>query len=147
MAADREAPLDLDGLELLGMSAHLIGRDDVAVQAGMRGFALGGNRANSSALPGPASGSGWILRSAARLLRPVRGSVARPSLIEKSGRECVEAGYLLIPMGIAQLEGQHEPDGGVRDVPADLRDRRSVRRRRPRGDRADGTRRGADRAR
>ena len=41
MAADREAPLDLDGLEQLGVSAHLVGRDDVALQAGMRGFALG----------------------------------------------------------------------------------------------------------
>ena len=36
LAADREAPLDLDELELLGESAHLVGRDDVAAQAGMR---------------------------------------------------------------------------------------------------------------
>ena len=31
-------------------------------------------------------------------------------LIEKSGRDCVESGYLLIPVGLGQLEGQHDPE-------------------------------------
>ena len=30
-------------------------------------------------------------------------------LIEKSGRDCVESGYLLIPVGLGQLEGNTIP--------------------------------------
>src|SRR4029450_1410714 len=41
MAADEDAPLELDDLERLGAATHLIGRDDVAIQIGMRGFAAG----------------------------------------------------------------------------------------------------------
>jgi len=114
MAADREAPLDLDGLELLGVSAHLVGRDDVASQAGMRGFALG---AESGEFERAAQAGWWIGMDFA-----FRGEIAQAGgwfgraagLIEKSGRESVVSGYLLIPVGIGQLEGQRDADAAFR---------------------------------
>ena len=113
MAADREAPLDLDGLELLGVSAHLIGRDDVAVQTGMRGFALG---AKTGEFERAARAGFWTGMDFA-----FRGEIAQAGawfgrateLIEKSGRESVESGYLLIPVGMGQLEGQHDPESAL----------------------------------
>ena len=110
MAADREAPLDLDALELLGVSAHLVGRDDVAVQTGMRGFALG---AASGEFERAARAGFWTGMDFA-----FRGDIAQAGawfgraaeLVEKSGRESVESGYLLIPVGLAQLEAEHDYD-------------------------------------
>ena len=110
MAADREAPLDLDGLELLGVSAHLVGRDDVAAQAGMRGFAMGAESGEfeRAARAGLWTGMGFAFRGEIAQAGAWFGRAAE--LIEKSGRESVESGYLLIPVGLGQLEGQHDPD-------------------------------------
>ncbi len=110
MAADREAPLDLDGLELLGVSAHLVGRDDVAVQAGMRGFALGAKSGDfeRAARAGFWTGMDFAFRGEIAQAGAWFGRAAE--VIEKSGRDCVESGYLMIPVGIGQLEGQHDPD-------------------------------------
>ena len=110
MAADGEAPLEMDGLELLGISAHLIGRDDISMQTGMRAFAVG---AASGDFERAARAGFWTGMSFA-----FRGEIAQAGawfgraaeLIEKSGRDCVESGYLLIPVGMGQLEGQHDPD-------------------------------------
>ena len=110
MAADREAPLDLDGLELLGVSAHLVGRDDVAAQAGMRAFALGAESGEfeRAARAGWWTGMGFAFRGEMAQAGAWFGRAAE--LIEKSGRESVESGYLLIPVGLGQVEGQHDPD-------------------------------------
>jgi DNA-binding NarL/FixJ family response regulator len=110
IAADRDAPLDLDTLELLGVSAHLVGRDDVALQTGMRAFAVG---AASGEIERAARAGWWTGMAFA-----FRGEIAQAGawfgraaeLIEKSGRDSVESGYLLVPVGIGQLEGQHDPD-------------------------------------
>ena len=110
MAADGEAPLEIDGLELLGISAHLVGRDDISMQTGMRAFAVG---AKSGDFERAARAGFWTGMSFA-----FRGEIAQAGawfgraaeLIEKSGRDCVESGYLLIPVGMGQLEGQHDPD-------------------------------------
>ena len=106
VAADREAPLDLDGLELLGTSAHLVGRDDLAAQAGMRAFALGRGVAGVRT-----SREGWLLDGdGLRVPRrdcPGRGLV-RPG--RRAARE-VRAGLRRVRLpagsrsGLAQLEG------------------------------------------
>ena len=109
MAADREAPLEIDGLELLAISAHLVGRDDISMQTGMRAFAVG---AASGDFERAARAGFWTGMSFA-----FRGEMAQAGawfgraaeLIEKSGRDCVESGYLLIPIALGQLEG-HEPE-------------------------------------
>ena len=109
MAADREAPLDLDGLELLGESAHLVGRDDVAVQAGMRGFAVGAESGEfeRAARAGWWTAMGFMYRGEIAQGGAWFGRVA--DLIEKLGRESVESGYLLIPVALGQEEG-HDPE-------------------------------------
>ena len=109
MAADRDAPLEIDGLELLAISAHLVGRDDISMQTGMRAFAVG---AASGDFERAARAGFWTGMSFA-----CRGDMAQAGawfgraaeVIEKSGRDCVESGYLLIPIAIGQLEG-HEPE-------------------------------------
>ena len=78
MAADREAPLEIDGLEQLAVSAHLVGRDDISTQTGMRRSPSARSRATSNALPALDFGRAWALRSAARWHRPVRGSAVPP---------------------------------------------------------------------
>ena len=107
-AADRERPLDLDDLERLGQAAHLVGRDDVALQAGMRGFTAGAAAGETEraaragfwtglifAFEGePAQAGAWFGRAA--------------ELIERAGRDCVESGYLLVPVGLGQLEARDD---------------------------------------
>ncbi|MBA3263755.1 MAG: helix-turn-helix transcriptional regulator [Thermoleophilaceae bacterium] len=107
--ADRSASLGADGLELLATSAYMIGRDDEwastlerAHQAHLdAGEAL---RAVRCAF--------WLCLSLA-----LRGETGRATgwlgraqrLLEREQRDCVERGYLLIPIA-AQLEasGDHE---------------------------------------
>ena len=102
VAADREAPLGLDDLERLGYASHLVGRSDVAAQTGIRGFTV-------------AAESGEIERAAligfwTGMTFAFRGDDAQAGawfarateVIEKSERDVVAAGYLLIPVGLEQ---------------------------------------------
>ena len=109
MAADREAPLDLDGLEHLALSAHLIGRDDIALQIGMRGFAIGvdSGEFERAARAGFWTGLGFAFRGEMAQAGAWFGRAAQA--IEKSGRESVESGYLLFPVALGQEEG-HDPE-------------------------------------
>ena len=108
-AADREAPLDLDGLEHLALSAHLIGRDDIALQIGMRGFATGVETGDfeRAARAGFWTGLGFAFRGEMAQAGAWFGRAAQA--IEKSGRESVESGYLLFPVALGQEEG-HDPE-------------------------------------
>ncbi len=103
-AADREAPLEPVDLEELSKAAHLIGRQDASVDLLARahqGFLSRGEtrRAARSAfwlgfislISGePAQASGWLSR-AERLL------AGQP--------DCVEKGYLLLPVGYRAVHG------------------------------------------
>jgi DNA-binding CsgD family transcriptional regulator len=112
MAADEDAPLDLDDLERLGLAAHLIGRDDVAVQIGMRGFAAGvaAGEIERAARAGFWAGMGFALHGD---VAQAGAWIARSAdLIEKSGRDCVESGYLLIPTALGQ-EDAHDWKGAL----------------------------------
>ena len=110
MAADREAPLEIDGLELLAISAHLVGRDDISMQTGMRAFAVGAAAGDfeRAARAGFWTGMSFAFRGEMAQAGAWFGRAAE--VIEKSGRDSVESGYLLIPVGLGQLEGQHDPD-------------------------------------
>ena len=105
-AADGEAPLDLDDLERLGLAAHLIGRDDLAGQAGMRGFTAGAaaGEIERAARAGFWTGLGFAFHGEMAQAGAWFGRVAE--LIERSGRDCVESGYLLVPVGLGQLEAR-----------------------------------------
>ena len=92
MAADREAPLEIDGLEQLAISAHLVGRDDISMQTGMRAFAVGAASADveRAARAGFWTGMSFAFRGDMAQAGAWFGRAAE--VIEKSGRDCVESG-------------------------------------------------------
>ncbi|HEX2362916.1 MAG TPA: LuxR C-terminal-related transcriptional regulator [Jiangellaceae bacterium] len=102
-AADAESPLEPDDLERLGTAAGLIGRDDDSDAVGARAydafvghgeltraarcaFWLGMRLFNRGEM---AQGGGWLARA--------------QRLVEESGEDCVERGYLLVPTAIQHL--------------------------------------------
>ena len=112
MAADREEPLDLDGLERLGHAAHLLGRDDIATAVGMRAFqaAVATNEVERAARCGFWTGMAFAFRG-----EPAQAGAwfgKSREVLETSGRESAEAGYLLIPMGLGQLDA-HDGPGAI----------------------------------
>jgi len=106
-AADDVAPLSLDDLERLAVAAHLIGRNDLAVQTGMRAFSVA---ADSGDLERAARSGFWTGLGFA-----FHGEVAQAGawfaraneVLERLAQDVVEAGYLLIPVG---LEAQSRKD-------------------------------------
>jgi DNA-binding CsgD family transcriptional regulator len=102
-AADRDSPLEPEDLEWLGMAAALIGRDDVSdtlaarahdeyvgrgelTRAALRAFWLGMRLFNRGEM---AQGGGWLARA--------------QRLVDESGEDCVERGYLLVPAALQNL--------------------------------------------
>jgi DNA-binding CsgD family transcriptional regulator len=109
--ADREAPLDLDGLERLATAAHLIGSDDWdgLWERTHRECLRGADPARAArcafwlafALMSrgeAARGSGWLARA--------------QRLIDDGQLDCAERGYLLIPQALGCLEGG-DADGAL----------------------------------
>ncbi|MEO6207447.1 MAG: LuxR C-terminal-related transcriptional regulator [Candidatus Limnocylindrales bacterium] len=104
-AADEEAPLVVEDLERIGIAAHLTGQDDEAVTLWGRAHheamrtddVLGAARMAfrvGMALAGRgdmAVGGGWLARAA--------------RLVEESGLDCVERGWVLVPQALRLLEG------------------------------------------
>ncbi len=104
VAADRVTPLGLEDLERLGLTAHLIGNDDEAFERWERahheatraGDVIGAARHAfwiGMILVGRgdmAVGGGWLGRAA--------------RLVEESGIDCVEGGYVLVPQGLGMLD-------------------------------------------
>jgi DNA-binding CsgD family transcriptional regulator len=101
--ADQQAPLGADDLELLATSAYMLGRDDehvsglerahhmhlevgAALRAVRCAFWVGINLALRGEM-GPATG--WFGRA--------------QRLVEREERDCVERGYLLVPVMVQQL--------------------------------------------
>ena len=87
MAADREEPLDLDGLERLGHAAHLLGRDDIATAVGMRAFqaAVAANEVERAARCGFWTGMAFAFRG-----EPAQAGAwfgKSQEVLETSGRE------------------------------------------------------------
>jgi DNA-binding CsgD family transcriptional regulator len=107
--ADEASPLAAQDLELLATSAYMLGRDDEYVS--------GLERAHHAHLDG-----GERLRAARcafwmGITLILRGEIGRASgwvgrarrLVEREGRDCVEQGYLLLPLMFEhQAAGDHE---------------------------------------
>lgn len=101
--ADRITPLGLDDLERLATAGHLIGadgyadlwtrahhnglRDGDAVRAARAAFWLAYGLLTSGQI---AAGSGWLARA--------------ERLLDERGADCVERGYLLVPLAIARFD-------------------------------------------
>ena len=105
MAADRDAPLELPDLELLARAAYLMGRDEDATRVGTRVHRAA---VEAGEIERAARAAFWLGMKFGQ-----RGDMAQAGawfgrareVIEAADRECVESGYLLIPVGLGHLEG------------------------------------------
>ena len=102
-AADREAPLGPDDLDLLATAAYLSGADEAGDEASARGYRDWLDRGE------PARAARCALWLALLLL--LRGEDVRSNgwharasrLLDEARLECVERGYLLGPVGLRSL--------------------------------------------
>jgi DNA-binding CsgD family transcriptional regulator len=101
--ADRAAPLGVGDLELLATSASLVGRTDeylaLLERAHLAHIEAGDNL-------GAARDAGWLGMTLAVQgeLGPASGWFGRSArLVEREGRDCVERGWLLIPVAFEHL--------------------------------------------
>jgi DNA-binding CsgD family transcriptional regulator len=98
--ADEDDLLEPDDLELLARSAYMLGRDDDYIRALERAHH---GHLDAGEVPSAARCTWWIGHN---LL--MRGEAARANgwfgrgdrLLDREGRDCVERGYLLIPVGL-----------------------------------------------
>ena len=103
--ADEAAPLGPEDLELLARSAYMLGRDDDYVAALERALTL---HLEAGATPRAVRCAFWIGHSMAFRGQPARaaGWFGRAErLLEGHGRDCVERGWLLIPVWLKQMAG------------------------------------------
>jgi DNA-binding CsgD family transcriptional regulator len=102
-AADRESPLDPDDLDLLVTTAYLVGRDDVGDDLSARAYReLVRDEPTRAARHAFWLGLHLLLRG-----EPVRsgGWLARARrVLDEAGRDCVEQGYLLVPVAMQHME-------------------------------------------
>jgi DNA-binding NarL/FixJ family response regulator len=106
--ADRESPLSAGDLELLATAAYMIGRQDEYFE--VLGRAQQAHLNSGAALPS-ARCAIWVGMTLAQQGRMAQagGWLGRARrLVEREGRECVEQGYLLLP-----LMFEHEARGDV----------------------------------
>ena len=101
--ADAESPLEAEDLERLGTAAELIGRDDIGDAVGPRAYDAFVGRGDLTRAArcafwfgmrffnrgDMAQGGGWLARA--------------QGLVEQSGEDCVERGYLLVPAALQHL--------------------------------------------
>jgi DNA-binding CsgD family transcriptional regulator len=107
--ADHAAPLGADDLELLARAAYMLGRDDDYRGALERAYHAHLNAGDS---PRAARCAWWIGHNFMFRAEtaPASGWFARGQrLVERERRDCVERGYLLIPVLLRHLfSGDHE---------------------------------------
>jgi DNA-binding CsgD family transcriptional regulator len=124
LAADRDAPLELGDLERVAVSAQLLGNDDIAAEllgrahqqaieagdvvgAARQAFRLGMMLANRGDM---AVAGGWLGRAA--------------RMVEESGVDCVERGYVMVPDGLRLLDaGDPAAAFAIFDRAAEIADR------------------------
>jgi DNA-binding CsgD family transcriptional regulator len=104
--ADEDDLLEPNDLELLARAAYMLGRDDDYVRALERAHH---GHLDAGELPGAARCTWWIGHNLI-----MRGETARANgwfgrgdrLLEQEGRDCVERGYLLIPVGLQAADAR-----------------------------------------
>jgi DNA-binding NarL/FixJ family response regulator len=104
--ADRAEPLSVEDLELLAAAASMLGRMDEYVGILER---LHHTYLDAGEGLGAARAAGWLGMTLA-----TRGEVGRAGgwfgraqrLVEREGRDCVEQGYLLLPVAFQQLTAE-----------------------------------------
>lgn len=107
-SADRDAPLAADDLELLATAAYMIGRQDEYFSALGRAHQV---HLNAGAALHAARCAFWVGINLAQQgeMGPAGGWLGRARrLVDREGRDCVEQGYLLMP-----LMFEHEARGDL----------------------------------
>ena len=110
--ADQGAPLEAEDLELLATSAYMIGREEEHVSGLERAHHAYLNAGEALAAVRCAFWTGINLL--------LRGEMARASgwlgraerLLEREEGDCVERGYLLLPVVVQQVEGAGDGEAG-----------------------------------
>ena len=104
-AADVEQPLAPEDLEQMAAAAQLVGADEVAVATWERAHLQLLGRGEVERAVRCAFWLGYGLLIAGQMARG-GGWIGRAwRLVEENGLECVEEGFLMIPMGLRTLEG------------------------------------------
>jgi DNA-binding NarL/FixJ family response regulator len=101
--ADRQAPLDPEDLELLSTAGHLIGKDAESGEALARahqGFMTRGETRRAARCAGWLSFVAQLRGDGAQ----ASGWLARARRLLESEPDCVEKGYLLLPVGMASVQ-------------------------------------------
>lgn len=104
-AADGATPLGPDDLELLARSAYMLGRDEEYVAGLERAHALW---LDAGDVPRAVRCAFWIGHSMLFRGHQIRASgwfSLGERLLKTDGRDCVERGYLLIPVWLSQMGG------------------------------------------
>jgi len=102
-AADRIEPLGAEDLELLARSAYMIGRDDeyvAALERAHQGY-VARNDVARAVRCGFWIGHSFLFRG--EQARSAGWFARAQRLLESDGRDCVERGYLLIPVWLEQM--------------------------------------------
>lgn len=104
LAADREASLEPEDLLPLAQAARLIGRTDQSLEF----FARAHQAYLAQGRPQPAARCGFWLGFLAMLdgdFAQANGWLSRSARLLEGAPECVEMGYLLIPVAIREVQG------------------------------------------
>jgi DNA-binding CsgD family transcriptional regulator len=109
MAADRQAPLDPADLELAANAAYLTGRHAESVELWTRAHHDFLAREQAHGAARAAFWLGFSLMQRGDRARAGGWMARARRLLDQGDEDCVEAGYLLIPAGLAALSGG-DPD-------------------------------------
>ena len=107
LAADNVAPLGLDDLQRLATASHLIGRNDLAIQTGMRAFSVAADTGDLERAARAGFWTGMEFAFHGELAQAGAWFGRANEVLERLGRDVVEVGYMLVP---AALEAQSRKD-------------------------------------
>jgi DNA-binding CsgD family transcriptional regulator len=102
-AADRESPLEPDDLELLGMAAQLVGRDADSAELSERAHHEFLRRGDVARAVRCAFYLVMILLNRGEMARGAGWLARARRLLDEAGLDCVEGGYLLVPVALQSM--------------------------------------------
>lgn len=102
-AADHDTSLELADLELLAVAAHLLGRDEETVEAWSRAHHEALRLGNAARAARCAFWLGMVLLNGGEMARGGGWLGRAARLLDDGQQDCVEQGYLLVPMALRSL--------------------------------------------
>src|SRR5919106_2292776 len=102
-AADRESPLEPDDLELLGMAAQLVGKDAESAELSERAHHEYLHRGDVARAVRCAFYLVMIVLNRGEMARGAGWLARARRLLDEAGLDCVERGYLLVPVALQSM--------------------------------------------